>query len=436
MKTPQTSLPPTEEPLSSTPSLADESPFSSMMSLFDEAAAQLGIAPANYAILRKPDREITVAVPVQMQDKSWTVFDGYRVQHNQGLGPFIGPLRMAPTLTLDELRALAGWMTWKCAVLNVPFGGAAGGVRIDPRAHLRSEVERVVRRYSASLLDVIGPDRDVLTPDVGTDAEMMAWVMDTVSSHQRFTENAVVTGKPPALGGSSLGQEAVGLGLQTILRLALAFFRMPPTHADVIIQGAGVVGGTLARLLHTGGQRVIGLSDSRAALYDPRGLDVPELLEWRRRTGFLEGAPGRHEVLTNEELLARKCDVLIPCAVPFVITSKNARSINARMILEGAHGPVSARADRILHEREIPIVPDILANAGGVVADYFEWVQNRQGLTWIPEVLGKRLSRFMTEAWNEVLEVRETHKVRLRMAAHMLAVQRVAQADQARGIYA
>jgi len=418
------------------PALAEESPFRSMMSLFDEAAAQLGVDPAIYAILRKPDREITVSVPVQLADRSWTTFNGYRVQHNQGLGPFMGPLRLAEKLELDEVRALAGWMTWKCAVVNVPFGGSAGGIQLDPKAHNRRILERVVRRYTANILDVIGPDRDILTPDAGTDAEMMAWVMDTVSSHQRYTENAVVTGKPVAMGGSSLGQEAVALGLETILRLALERYRVPVAGTSVIVQGAGVVGGTLVRLLHAAGLRVIGLSDSRTAVFSEKGLDVPALLEWRRLHRHLEGAQGAFELLTPAELLKRPCDVLVPCAVANAIDSKNARGVRARLILEGAHGPISAKADRTLHDKGIVIVPDILANAGGVMADYFEWVQNRQGLAWQPDVLKKRLARFMTEAWHEVLEVEQRQRVRLRMAAHMLAVQRVAKADQVRGIYA
>jgi glutamate dehydrogenase (NAD(P)+) len=418
------------------PVLADESPFASMMSLFDEAAQQLGIDPANYAILRKPDREITVSVPVQLEDKSWAVFDGYRVQHNQGLGPFMGPLRISAALELDHVRAFAGWMTWKCAVVNVPFGGSAGGIRIDPRAHRRTVLERVVRRYTANLLDVIGPERDILTPDAGTDQEIMAWVMDTVSSHERHTENAIVTGKPGAMGGSALGQEAVALGLEAILRQALARYGLPERGAAVIIQGAGIVGGTLARLLHAGGHAVIGLSGKRTALFNERGLDVPRLLAWRAQHGRLEGASGDFETTTNEELLKRACDVLIPCAVAQAVDSKNARGIRARLILEGAHGPISAKADRTLHDKGIPIVPDILANAGGVLADYFEWVQNRQGLAWQRDSLAKRLARFMSEAWHEVLEVEGQHGVRLRMAAHMLAVQRVAKAHQVRGIYA
>jgi len=419
------------------PVLSEESPFASMMSLFDEAARALGVDPANYAMLRKPDREITVSVPVQLPDLGFTVFDGYRVQHNQGLGPFMGPLRIDPHLELDHVRALAGWMTWKCAVVNVPFGGSAGGIRMDPRQIKRGSLERAVRRYTANLLDVIGPERDILTPDAGTDQEVMAWVMDTVSSHERHTENAIVTGKPSAMGGSALGQEAVALGLRTILRLALERFSLPEKGASVIIQGAGIVGGTLARLLHADGFRVIGLSGKKTALYSEKGLDVPELLAYRAQRSRLEGAQGAFDTITNDELIKHECDVLVPCAVLNTIDSKNARGIRARLIVEGAHGPISAKADRTLHDKGIPIVPDILANAGGVLADYFEWVQNRQGLAWQRDVLQKRLERFMTEAWNDVLDVKQRHgDARLRMAAHMLAVERVVKADQVRGVYA
>jgi len=422
--------------LPSTPALDDESPFATMMSLYDEAAAHLGVDPSNYAILRKPDRETAVAIPVQLDDGTFTVFDGYRIQHNQGLGPFIGPMRLSKSLKIDELRALAAWMTWKCAVLNIPMGGAAGGIRLSPKKRSRDEIERAVRRYSASMLDVLGPDRDIVSPDVGMDEEMMAWMMDTVSNHERHTESACVTGKPIELGGTSLSKESVAQGLRVILRLALETYRLEDPQLRIHIQGSGQVGGTLARFLYADGLAVAGISDIAGAVYNEHGIDVPTVLNWRAEHGTFEGAPGEHEMISNEELLERRCEVLVPCAVPNAIHSKNAKDVHAKLILEGAHGPVSARADRILHDRGIPVVPDILANAGGVVADYFEWVQNRQGLAWIEPVVQKRLARFMTEAWKAVTDVQMRYGVRMRMAANMLAVDRVAKADQMRGIYA
>lgn len=419
-----------------TPVLDEESPFATMMSLFDEAAARLGVDPASYEILRKPDKEITVAVPVRLDDGTLAVFDGYRVQHNPGLGPFMGPLRLHPRLELDELRALAGWMTWKCAVVNIPFGGAAGGIRINTHRRTGGEVERAVRRYTAALLDVIGPERDVFAPDIASDEDVMAWIMDTVSNHERHTEAAVVTGKPIALFGTKGHTDAVAHGLRVIYKLAVDRYELPETRARVIIQGAGTVGGNLARLLHQDGQRICGISDVHGALYNENGLDVASILAWRQLRGTLDGIEGSFAHISNEEMLALPCDAFIPCAVPNAVNSRNAQRTQARLVIEGAHGPVSARADRILHERGIPVVPDILANAGGVVVNYFEWVQNRSGLAWLDEVVATRLRRFMTEAWDAVAKVEEEHGVRLRTAANMLAVERVSRADSIRGIYA
>jgi glutamate dehydrogenase (NAD(P)+) len=307
---------------------------------------------------------------------------------------------------------------------------------MDPKQRSRGELERAVRRYTASLLGTIGPDQDVFAPDFGTDETVMAWMVDTVSSHARHTESAAVTGKPISLGGTRGHADAVAQGLRTIFKLAIERFGLSTHSVSVTIQGAGTVGGHLARLLHAEGFRVCGFSDLHGALFSEEGLDVPRLLAWRRETGSLRGAPGNYEAISNEELITRPCDVLIPCAVANAVHSRNARAIQTRLIIEGAHGPVSARADRILDNREIPVVPDILANAGGVVVHYFEWVQNRQGMSWIDLVVHKRLTRFMTEAWLAVQKMQEEHSVRLRMAANMLAVRRVAQADRMRGIYA
>jgi glutamate dehydrogenase (NAD(P)+) len=427
-----------EDLLPLTPPLDDESPFATMMSSFDEAARKLAIDADAYAILRKPDREIAVSVPVKLDDGRLAVFDGYRVQHNMGLGPFAGPLRLDPNLKVDELRALAAWMTWKCALLNIPFGGAAGGIRIHREKRSRAEIERAVRRYVSGLLDTLGPDNDVITPDKARDEDIMGWVMDTVSDHERHTTNAVVTGKPTVMGGSRHHDDAVAQGLRVILARALEHAGISGLErgANVVVQGAGSVGGNVARLLHQDGHRIVGFSDVHGGYVEPKGLDVPALLEWRDRTGALKDFPGTLRQVSNEELVLTPCDVLLPCAVANVVNSRNAERVNARLLIEGAHGPVSARADLILEERGVPVVPDILANAGGIVVGYFEWVQNREGFAWQSDVVLRRLTRFMSEAWDAVARLQQERSVRLRTAAHMLAVSRVAAADRLRGIFA
>jgi glutamate dehydrogenase (NAD(P)+) len=418
-----------------THAVEDENPFATMMAGFDEAADKLGLDPDVYAILRKPDREIHVSVPVVLDDDTLTVFDGYRVQHNSGLGPYFGPLRLQGNLKFDELRALAGWMTWKCALLDIPFGGAAGGIRMSLGRHSRGEVERAVRRYVSMLLPDIGAERDIFSSDVATDEEIMAWVMDTVSMHERHTENAIVCGKPLALGGSHGHAESVARGLRALLppALELVGVRSP---ARVVIQGAGMRGGHLAASLHADGHRIVGLSDIHGGYYDERGLDVPTLLEYRAQEGSLRGATGRFERLTNEEMLTRPCDVLIPCAVAGTVHLRIARALQAKLVIEGAHGSVNSRADRVLVDRGITVVPDILATGGGAIVNYFEWVQNRAGYSWSPATVEERLLGFMTNAWNEVVDLAKDQNVRLRMAAQMLAVKRVSQADRLRGVYA
>lgn len=416
--------------------LEDENPFATMMASFDEAADKLDMDPDLYAILRKPDREIQVSVPVSLNDGTLSVFEGWRVQHNTGLGPYFGPLRVQSSLKIDELRALAGWMTWKCAVLNIPFGGAAGGIRMSQTKFTRAEIERAVRRYISTLLSDIGPDRDIFSSDASTDEEVMAWVMDTVSMHARHTENAVVTGKPLKLGGTLGHGDSVAQGLRMILAPALTLAGLPKQGARILIQGAGTRGGNLARVLSADQHVIAGLSDIHGALYNEKGLDVPRLLAHLEQHGDLRGAKGAFESISNEEMLSRPCDVFVPCAVANAIHLRNARDVEARLIIEGAHASISPRADRILAERGIVVVPDILATGGGAVVNYFEWVQNRAGYSWLAEVVHKRLERFMTEAWNEVTAIATEHKVRPRMAAHMLAVRRVSQADRLRGIYA
>jgi glutamate dehydrogenase (NAD(P)+) len=407
-----------------------------MMTNFEEASDRYGAKPIEFKILSRPDRQILISLPVKMDDGSLAVLQGYRVQHNAGLGPFLGPLRLARDLDLDQLRALAGWMTWKCAILNVPFGGSAGGISIDPRTSSSGELERAVRRYTACLMHDLGPDRDVLSPDIGADEQVMAWVLDTISSHARHTENPAVTGKPLEMGGSHGHRDAVSRGLRVILGVAAPHFGVGKGPWNVIIQGAGMVGGTLAQILHADGHRVMGISDVNVALFNENGLDIPTILDWRQRKRTLSGLDGDFEIITNEDLLTRPCDILVPCAVANAIHSRNADAVQARLIVEGAHGPISVRGNRRLDERSIPIVPDILANGGGVVLSYFEWVQGRIGYYWQEEIVRRRLIRFMREAWNAVLTVQVEHDVSLRMAAGILAVQRVCRADESRGIYA
>lgn len=417
-------------------SLEDESPFSTMMASFDEAADKLGLDPDLYALLRKPDREIQVSLPTQLDDGQLAILEGWRVQHNAGLGPYFGPLRLQPGLRVDELRALAGWMTWKCAVLNIPFGGAAGGIRMSVKAHSRAEIERAVRRYVSSMLGDIGPERDIFSSDLATDEKIMAWVMDTVSMHARHTENAVVCGKPMNLGGTHGHVDSIAQGMRMVVRHALKLAGLPESGTRIAIQGAGRRGGNLAQLLAADGHKIVAISDYHGAIYNEGGLDVPALVRARVDQGDVRKSKGRFEPMAADEIFTRPCDVVIPCAVANVVHLRNARTIQAKLIVEGAHAAVSSRADRILAERGIQVVPDILATGGGAVVNYFEWVQNRAGYVWQPEVVQKRLQRFMDEAWSEVSSLAAEHKVRLRMAAHMVAVRSVAQADRLRGLYA
>lgn len=424
--------------LRSTPKLDDETPFKTMMASFDAAARLLGLEDQEYQILRQSDREIAISVPVKMDDGSLRLLDGYRIQHNAGLGPFLGPLRVDGEMKIVELRALAAWMTWKCALLNVPFGGAAGGVVVNRNSLSTSELERVVRRWTANLIGDIGPDRDVLTPEFADDSNLMAWALDTMAGHSDGAANSAVVGKPRDMGGSAGHDDAVAQGLRMMLRIASSQYGLNPGGGlSVVIQGAGVVGGNLARILHEEGHKVVGLSDVHTALYDPNGLDVPELLKFRFANDRLpDTVTGTARVVEEKEFIRLPCDVLAPCAIAMAVHSRNAEDIQARMILEGAHGPVSPRADKILERRGVPVVPDILANGGGVVVSYFEWIQNRTGYAWLDEVVASRLRRYMREAWDAVRTTQDEYDCTLRAATHILAVKRVAEAERARGVYA
>ncbi|WP_058865858.1 Glu/Leu/Phe/Val dehydrogenase [Chloracidobacterium thermophilum] len=413
----------------------EDNPFESMMSRFDNAAKLLDLDPNIYRILRCPTREMTVYIPTMMDDGHYEVFVGYRVQHNFARGPAKGGIRYAPDVTLDEVRALAAWMTWKCAVVNIPYGGGKGGIVCDPHKLSMTELERLTRRYTSEILDIIGPERDVPAPDMNTNEQVMAWVMDTYSMHARHTVNAVVTGKPVELGGSRGRREATGRGLLFVIQEACKKFDLKPAETRIVVQGAGNVGGIGATLLHEAGFKVIGISEIRHGLYNPNGLDIPAALDYLRKHKTFEGFEGG-ELITNAELLELDCDVLMPAATENQITTQNVERIKCRILCEGANGPTTAAADEVLERKGVFVIPDILANAGGVTVSYFEWVQNRMGFFWKEDFVNERLQDTMVSSFNDVLSYAEKHKVNMRTAAYMLAIDRVAYETKMRGIYA
>ncbi|MCU0621838.1 MAG: Glu/Leu/Phe/Val dehydrogenase [Gemmatimonadales bacterium] len=415
--------------------LSEENPFEAMMSRFDYAAQRLSLDPGLYKVLRHPEKQIITAVPVHRDNGEVEVFTGIRVIHNSSRGPAKGGIRFDMNVTLDEVKALAAWMTWKCAVVNIPFGGAKGGVICDPATFSMGELERLTRRYTSSIIEVLGPDSDVPAPDVNTNERVMAWVMDTYSMHKRHTVTAVVTGKPVEMGGSLGRREATGRGCMFVTRQALARLGMPLQGARVAVQGFGNVGSVTADLLARSGCTIVAVSDKTGGIHNPAGLDVPDLLGWVREHKFLTGYP-RGEAIGNEELLTVDCEVLVPAALENVITSKNAGSIRARIICEGANGPTTAGADKVLEDKGIFVIPDILANAGGVTVSYFEWVQDRGGYFWDEETVNQRLERIMVRSFDEVAEMAQRHKVNLRIGAYMLAIERVAAVHRLRGMYA
>jgi len=410
-------------------------PFKAMALRFDGAANHLELDPGIREVLRTPDRELTVAIPVLMDDGSLSVFRGYRVQHNFLRGPCKGGIRFAPDVHLDEVRALAAWMTWKCSIVGIPFGGAKGGVVCDPRKLSLGELERITRRYTASIMDILGPDRDVPAPDVNTNEQTMAWIMDTYSMHVRRTATAVVTGKPLILGGSKGRLEATGRGVMISTREALKTMGLRPEETRVVVQGSGNVGGVGAELLHREGYKILSISDMYGAVYNDKGLDVPAVMAWLREQKRLDGF-SEAEHLPNSEQLALECDVLVPAATENQITSKNVDTIRARLIVEGANGPTTAAADEQLEERGVIVVPDILANAGGVTVSYFEWVQDRMGYFWTEDIVNARLEQTMVNSFNEVHTTAKQHNVSLRKAAYILALDRVATVYRLRGIFA
>ncbi len=415
--------------------LSEDNPFEAMMQRFDHAAQLLNLDPGLYKVLRNPEKQIIVSIPVVRDNGEVEVYTGYRVLYNTSRGPAKGGIRFDLNVTLEEVKALAAWMTWKCAVVNIPFGGAKGGVVCDPSTMSMLELERVTRRYTSGIIETLGPDSDVPAPDVNTNERVMAWIMDTYSMHKRHTVTAVVTGKPVEMGGSLGRREATGRGCMFVTREALAKIGLPMQQARVAVQGFGNVGSLAADFLAKEGATIVAVSDKSGGIVNPKGLDIPDVIAWSREHRHLAGYP-RAEKISNEELLTIDCDVLLPAALENVITSKNARKIKAKVICEGANGPTTAGADKILEEKGVFVIPDILANAGGVTVSYFEWVQDRGGYFWDEETVNKRLEAIVTRSFREVVGLSERHKVNTRIAAYMLAIDRVATMHRLRGMYA
>jgi glutamate dehydrogenase (NAD(P)+) len=403
-------------------------------SQFDNAAEQLDLDPGLRKVLRVPKRELTVNFPVTMDDGRVEVFTGYRVHHNVSRGPAKGGIRYHQDVTLDEVRALAMWMTWKCAVVNIPFGGGKGGVVVDPKQLSLREVEGLTRRFTTEISPLIGPDRDIPAPDVNTNAQTMAWIMDTFSMHHGYTIHGVVTGKPIAVGGSLGRNEATARGAVFTLQQASKALNIPLAGARVVVQGYGNAGSIAASLLAAEGCTVIAVSDSSGGIYNTKGLDPARVSGWKREHGTVVGFPGAESV-SNTEILELECEILIPAALENQITGSNAPRINARIVAEAANGPTTPEADQILFDRGIFVIPDILCNAGGVTVSYFEWVQDMQSFFWTEERINESLHEIMDRAFDSVYEMSKRHGVHMRLAAYMVAVARVAEATTLRGLY-
>ena len=410
-------------------------PWEAQAARFDLAAQKLNLDDGIWKVLRYPNREIIVHIPVMMDSGQLEVFTGFRVQHSIARGPAKGGIRYSPDVTLDEVRALASWMTWKCAVVNIPFGGAKGGVICDPHRMSMGELERMTRRYTAELVEFIGPEKDVPAPDVNTNEQTMAWIMDTYSMHMRQTVTAVVTGKPLNIGGSRGRREATGRGIMVVCEEAIKKLGLNRESTRVIVQGFGNVGSNAARLMAEAGYKIIGIAEVEGALYNRNGIDVDALWEFRQREGTIHAFPGA-ESYDAAELLVTDCEILIPAATENQITSRNAHQVKCKILAEGANGPTTATADDILADKRVFVIPDILCNAGGVTTSYFEWVQDRQGYFWKESVVNEQLEHIMKTAFEDVVRYAETHGVNNRIAAYMLAIDRVAYTIRQRGIYA
>ena len=410
-------------------------PWEAQAARFDFAARKLNLDEGLWRVLRYPSREIIVHFPVTMDDGRIEMFTGFRVLHSQARGPGKGGIRYSPDVSLDEIRALASWMTWKCAVVNIPFGGAKGGVICDPKKMSMGELERMTRRYTAEIIEFIGPEKDVPAPDVNTNEQVMAWIMDTYSMHMRQTVTSVVTGKPLNIGGSRGRREATGRGVSVVCDEALKHLHIQREGCRVIIQGFGNVGSNAAKIMSDKGYKIVGIAEYDGGLFNPNGIDACALIEYRQRNGSVLGFKGA-EAYDPNELITAECDILIPAATENVITSRNAERIQARIVCEGANGPTTAVADEILADKRIFVIPDILANAGGVTASYFEWVQDRQGYFWKEAIVNDQLDSILAESFDDVVRYSEAHDVNNRIAAYMLAIDRVAFTIKQRGIYA
>jgi len=412
----------------------DRSPYEIAVAQFDKAAAYLDLKSGIREMLRYPKRELTVNFPVKMDDGSVKIFTGFRVHHSTTRGPSKGGIRYHPDVTLDEVRALAMWMTWKCAVVGIPYGGAKGGVVCDPKKMSLRELENLTRRYATEIAVLMCPEGDIPAPDVNTNPQIMAWIMDTYSMHRGYSTPAVVTGKPVEIGGSLGRTEATGRGVMFTTREALKHRGIPMEGATVAVQGYGNVGSITAYLMQDKGCKIIAASDSQGGVYNPKGFDARDLQRFKHDNGTVVGYPGT-DTVTNHELLELECDVLVPAALEKVITAENAPRMKARLIAEGANGPTTPEADEILCDRGIFVVPDVLANAGGVTVSYFEWVQGLQFFFWSEREINIQLREIMVRSFEDVLRIAEEKKVDMRVAAYILAIDRVARATMIRGIY-
>jgi glutamate dehydrogenase (NAD(P)+) len=411
-------------------------PYEQMLTVLDQAAEKLGFTMNDYIALRYPERELKVSIPVEMDDGTLRIFEGYRIQHSSLRGPCKGGIRYHQDVNLDEVKALAAWMTWKCAVVNIPYGGAKGAVQVDPAELSKGELNRLTRRYTAAILPIIGPERDIPAPDVNTDAQVMGWIMDTFSMLKGYAVPGVVTGKPIEVGGSLGRKEATGRGV-SILTDEIAFrMGVPMQKAKIAVQGFGNVGGTAAKIFYGKGYTVVAVSDVNGGLYNENGLNIEEIVKYFEANKTIIGYTEKGSCeITNEQLLELAVDVLVPAALENQITKDIAAKVHAKIIVEGANGPTTTEADGILNEKGIVIVPDILANAGGVVVSYFEWVQNLQAIFWDEHEIYSMLKKIMIKSFEEVYALSKEKNVTLRVAAYMVALSRVVKAKKIRGIF-